>query len=256
VKSIFLACGYLLLVSVSSPSARCEELHSQTPINCGSDKNDKNQESADCLARLKGLVTRSGNILRLSLLNGKSKVYVSNREACARDQVDKCVVFQVLQFYSRLQFFVVSKSYYESGNNELVNRRTGSILEISTTPEFSPSGRYLASADQNDDGDRKYDLAIWSTKTDPPSLEFQYSAKQYQNWEITGWSGDDHIKLKASVNAREGAYDQDAEAVRSDRGWTLVLGKRVDRVQQKPISKPSVLQPSRYLGPLLLPRPI
>ena len=60
--------------------------------------------------------------------------------------------------------------------------------------------------------------------------ELKYKAKQYENWEVTGWTGDDRIKLKVWVNGPEGSYDQDAQAVRSEKGWKLVMGKKVKRL--------------------------
>ena len=79
--------------------------------------------------------------------------------------------------------------------------------------------------------DRRYDLAIWSTATDPPSLEMKYQAAQYENWKIIDWQSDDRIRLKVFINSDKGPYDQEAEAVRTADGWKLILGKRVDRKQ-------------------------
>ena len=69
--------------------------------------------------------------------------------------------------------------------------------------------------------------------TDPPVAELKYKAKRYENWAVTGWPGDDRIKLTVFTNDREGSYDRDAEAVRSEKGWKLVWGKR-GKVQPKP----------------------
>jgi len=96
-------------------------------------------------------------------------------------------------------------------------------------PAISPHGKYLVSTDQSDACPRKYDIAIWSTTADPPSLEMMYEAAQYENWEVVGWGGDDRIRLKAFVNAREGSYDQEAGAVRSAGEWKLVLGRKRER---------------------------
>jgi uncharacterized protein with WD repeat len=119
-------------------------------------------------------------------------------------------------------------SYYECGHYELLSRRSGSVVKISASavPDLSPNGKYLVSTDQSDACDRGYELAIWSMSTDPPVAELNYKAKRYENWTVTGWPSDDRIKLTVFVNDREGSYDQDAEAVRSEKGWKLVWGKR------------------------------
>jgi hypothetical protein len=190
------------------------------------------RETPDCLQRMKGLVVRTGDTLRLNLANGRSKTYTGDHKACADGRVATCAVYLVLRYYPQLESFLIAASSYECGHNELVNRRTGSILEISsssTTPKISPHGKYIVSTDVSDACSREYDIAIWSTETDPPSLEMMYEAAQYENWEVTGWTSDDRFQLKAFINSDKGAYDQEAEAVRSAGGWELLLGRRAAR---------------------------
>jgi hypothetical protein len=225
---VFIVLGCALILSLSETPARCKDLTSQAPIVCGS---EKAQEPPGCVSRLKGLMERRGDTLRLNIEIGAPKVYKSNEKACINKEVEKCIVSNLIRFYPQIQSFLVSVSQYECGHYELVSRRIGSVLEISTVPELAPSGSYLISVDQNEACDRNYELAIWSTKTDPPSLELKYKAPkgQYEYWTVAGWSGDDRIKLKVSVNGDQGSYDQDAAAVRSAAGWKLVRGDRVDR---------------------------
>jgi hypothetical protein len=33
-------------------------------------------------------------------------------------------------------------------------------------------------------------------QTNPPKLEFKYEAKGYENWDVTAWEDDTHIKIK------------------------------------------------------------
>ncbi|HEY1545172.1 MAG TPA: hypothetical protein VGG01_22465 [Xanthobacteraceae bacterium] len=216
----------LLVMCMGDISAGGQNVALREPIKC---KVEKDREAADCLTRLKGLVTRSGDVLRLHLEGGRAKVYISARDACAQDQVDKCVIHLLARFYPWPRpYFLVGTNYYECGHFDLVSRRGGSVVEMATVPELSPGGKYWVSVDQDDECDRKYDVAIWSTESDPPALEFKYTATQYENWTVAGWDGDDRIKFKVFVNASQGAYDQDAEVVRSATGWRIVLGQRVD----------------------------
>lgn len=200
-------------------------------------------ETPECLQRLKGLVVRTGDTLRLKLSNGKTKTYIGDHKACAEGRVAKCAVYLVLRYYPQLGSFLISASSYECGHNELVNRRTGSTLKISsssTTPTISPHGKYIVSTDMSDACSREYDIAIWSTETDPPSLEMMYESAQYENWEVIGWTSDDRFRLKAFVNSDKGSYDQEAEAVRSAGGWELVLGEKSNVVEREPRSKNAV----------------
>jgi hypothetical protein len=165
------------------------------------------------------------------LENGKTKVYTGNAKACAEGP-DRCRVFQLAAFYPSVPAFLVMASSYECGHYELVGRRSGSVVTISASavPDLSPNGHYLVSIDQSDACDRAYDLAIWSTSADPPVQEFKYKARQYENWTVTGWSGDGRIKLKVVVgDVGQGQYDQDAEALRSGKGWKLLMGKKLAR---------------------------
>ena len=211
-----------------STTAVAEALQrSQDEVVC--DDAEGHGESNACLERLKGLAERAEDTLRLRLSIGKTKVYAGNSHACDEGQAEKCVGYRLARFYPSLQSFLVSVSFYECGHYELVSRRTGSIIEITTIPRISPGGKYLASTDDSDACDRAYDVAIWSTATDPPSLEMKYQPAQYENWQITSWNSDDHLGLKASINTETSQYDQEADAVRTADGWKLVLGKSAGR---------------------------
>jgi hypothetical protein len=227
----------------------------QPAILCKANQANTNVESAECLQRLQGLAVREGEMLRLNLENGQTKVYTSNAKACAEGPGD-CLVFQLVAFYPSMQSFVVAASSYECGHYELVSRRSGTIVKYRATalPELSPTGKYIALTDQNDACERGDELAIWSTATDPPVADLQYKVKRYENWTVAGWRGDDRIKLRVFINDREGAYDQDVEAVRSEKGWKLVWGKRVARevepnVQPKSPPWPASATPPAYATP-------
>jgi hypothetical protein len=202
------------------------------PISCVSNDDGKT-ETAGCLQRFKELTTRDGDTLQLNLANGKTKVYKnSNEEGC---NPSSCAAFHIVAFYPSLRSFLVQNISYECADNELVSLRSGSILKMAATvPKLSPNGKYLVSVDDDEMcGRAYYDLAIWSTSADPPALELKQQAEdgRYENWTILGWEGDDRIKLKVLVNNEKAHefYDQDVEAVRSEKGWKLVWGGRVDR---------------------------
>jgi hypothetical protein len=199
----------------------------QTHIVCGV---KDNLEDADCRKKLKGLFTRKGDKLTLKLDGGKSKTYVGDAAVCDGDNVDagKCLVFNVLGYFPQTQSYLVVRGYYECGDYLFVSRRTGSETVMQAIPVLSPNAKYLLSIDQSDACDRKYDIAIWSLETDPPRLDFKYQAKQYENWEVKAWKDDTHIAMKAWINGKT-AYEQEAELVRKDSGWTLALGRKTDR---------------------------
>jgi hypothetical protein len=202
----------------------------QSPVFC--DAKD-NVEDAACRDKLKGLFTRNGDTLTLHLDGGKSKKYVSNRAACSVEHFDeaKCLVFVLLRYFPQTHSYLVEKAFTECGAYLLVSRHTGSETVMYTIPVLSPNAKYLLSIDRSDACERKYDIAIWSMETDPPKLEFKYVAKQYENWEVTAWQDDTHMRIKAFINPSRGKmpYDQEAALVRDSSGWSLQLGRKTDR---------------------------
>jgi hypothetical protein len=199
----------------------------QAVIVCES--KDLIEESA-CKTKLKGMFAREGDTLTINLDGGKTKKYIGNRAACDADNVEKCVVFRIERYFPQTRSYLITKGYYEGADYLLVSRRTGSEIVVSDVLALSPNAKFLIAIDQNDAGERQFDIAIWSMDSDPPKQEFKYKAKRYENWEVTAWKNDTHIGMKAWVNDKT-SYDQEAELVRTDKGWTLVLGKKTDRPQ-------------------------
>jgi hypothetical protein len=220
---LILFASWLFLTS----SALAQTSPAEASIVCGI---KDNIEDAACRDRLKGLFTRKGDTLILNLDSGRSKTYIGNLAACDGENVDaaKCLVFRVLRYFPRTRSYLVEKAYYECGEYLFVSRHTGSETVMHAIPVLSPNAKYLLSIDQSDACDRKYDIAIWSMLTDPPKLEFKYNAKQYENWEVRAWEDDVQIKMKAWINGKT-SYDQEAELVRRENGWTLELGRKTDR---------------------------
>jgi len=214
------------VLSVTGP-ARCQTTPAQAPIVC--EVKDNIEEPA-CQTKLKGMFTRNGDTLTINLDAGKTKKFVGNRAACDGESVnvDKCLIFRVARYYPQTQSYLIDRALYESGYFLFVSRRTGSEIAVSGEPVLSPNAKYLIATDQDDTGEREYDIAIWSMATDPPTQEFKYKAKQYENWEVTAWKDDTRIRMKAWINGKT-SYDQEAELARKDNGWTLVLGKKTDR---------------------------
>ncbi|WP_257166131.1 hypothetical protein [Bradyrhizobium sp. SRS-191] len=218
--------GVLLSVPAAFAQAAPNAAADMAPVECTI---KDNVEDAGCRARLKGLFARKADTLTLMLEGGKTKVYRGNKAACDGDDVEKCVVYKLQHYFPAIESFVVSKSFYECGEYQLVSRRSGHVTVMSEVPQLSPSGHYLLSIDISDACERKYDIAIWSAQSDPPKLEFRYKAKQYENWELVSWAEDGRLKLRAEVNTDKGAYDQEAELVREGNGWKLMPGRRIER---------------------------
>jgi hypothetical protein len=213
-----------LLLSTGTASGQTGA--AQAPTACEA----KDRDTDATCPELKGLFTRKGDTLTINLDDAKSKKYVGNSAACQADNVEKCVVFRLKRYFPQTRSYLIDKGYYEGADYLLVSRRTGSETVVSDILALSPNAKFLVAIDQNDAGERAFDIALWSMSSDPPRQEFKYKAEQYENWEVIAWKDDTHISMKAWINGKT-SYDQEAELVRNDKGWTLVLGKKTDRPQ-------------------------
>ena len=117
--ALFLFPGVALL----TVAALSQTSQVPAPILCGV---KDNIEDADCRQKLKGLFTRKGDALTITLNGGKSKTYVGNAAACDGDNAEKCLVFRVRGYFTQVQSLLVEKAYYEGGDYLFVSRRTGS----------------------------------------------------------------------------------------------------------------------------------
>lgn len=189
------------------------------------------EKEIDCLAGLKGLVSRKGDALRLALENGKTKVIKGNREACADSDAEKCLVFDLRAYLPSLDVYVIGVGLWEDDGALVVSTRTGKELYLEALPEFSPSGRWFVSVSNSEMGDRTYDVGIWSTNPDKPKQEFRYDYRdppyspdeyRYEHWEFVAWDGDDRIKLKVTFNYADClAREFETDAVLTGDGWRL-----------------------------------
>lgn len=182
---------------------------STAPIAC--------DEEAACLAKLKGMASREGDVLTLKLANGTTKTFKDNRKACEEDDGASCVSYQLRGYRPAQNVYVIGLTLYEGLGAELVSMRTGEVLSLPNMPEFSPSGRLLAAVDNDQTDTPEYKIGIWSLDGEgrakqelryiPPSLD--------EVWEIVRWEGDAKVVFKVN------SFD-DAPLTAANRGETLL----------------------------------
>lgn len=176
----------------------------------------------DCLVKLDGLARREGHLLRLKFENGTSKTFRENRQACDDHDAEECIRYDLRAYLPAQHVFVVAVSGYEEDGSLVISTRTGRSVELEGLPQFSPSGRWFASVNENQIDESQYAVAIWSTAPDMPKQELRYSARQDSSseyWQFLGWNDDDRIKLKVRVSSGEGeAQEMETSAVRTSQG--------------------------------------
>lgn len=222
----------LLLAGLAALTATISLANAESaqPLLClrdGSKPQPREKIEAPCLTQLAGLVERKGGVLRLKLQNGQFKTFTDVTVGCDAEKFDfsKCFSFQLVGYRHAQQAFIIDVSYYEGGVVKLVSSRTGNEVATATVPHYSPNGTRLISVDQNEMGDRKYDIAIMSSDGDPVRPEWEYRTPQgdrYEVWTFLSWVGDDRIRLSATVFDGKGkAQDHETVAIRTGQGWQL-----------------------------------
>ncbi|ANY78935.1 hypothetical protein BB934_12540 [Microvirga ossetica] len=183
------------------------------------------EREAECLARLNGLAKREGELLFLRLENGKSEIYLDDRQACKDDNASDCVKYKLRAYRPDQKLFVVGYSLYEGSGANVVSAKSGRTVFLTNLPVFSPNGRFFAAADSDPHYERKYEIAVWSFVSGKAKQEFTYSTPKTareESWEVLGWDGNDRIKLKVGIP--DDAYEmQESETklVRTKQGWKL-----------------------------------
>lgn len=168
---------------------------------------------AKCLAKLRGIASRSGRNLNLKLENGTTKQFRST-DAC-ETVGDSCRYFSLLDYRPAQHLFVLKVLYYEGKGSIVVSRRTGETFEIQAAePKFSPDAtRFAVVAVSEQDGINQ--LEVYSTNVFPPALEWSHRPKK--SWfDFVAWNGNDQIKLRAF-----GDNPTAAEMTRTSTGWKL-----------------------------------
>jgi hypothetical protein len=176
-----------------------------------------------CLSRLRGLATRSGESLHLTLLNGTTKSFNSDYKACREADTDKCIQYWFRAHLPAHQAVLLQADEYESGATLLVSLRSGNVTTLDGEPNFSPGGQRFAVVSSSEAVDN--DIAIYTTASDPPALEFAYTRPEgtYAVYSFVAWDGEARIRLKVYTREKAGTdpKDFDTQAIRDEAGWRL-----------------------------------
>jgi hypothetical protein len=152
--------------------------------------------------------------LNLKLDNGTTKSFPST-DRC-EIAGENCALTSLVDYRPSQRLFVLSGQYYESLGSIMVSRRTGEVFRIEdAAPHFSPDGkRFVVVAVSEQDGINQ--VAIYSTSTFPPALEWSHTPKSWSTmFGFVSWNGNDQVKLR-TLNQNSGA-----NISRTSIGWRL-----------------------------------
>src|SRR6185295_17661725 len=87
---------------------------------------------------------------------------------------------------------------------------------------FSPSGDKFVVVAGDFATPAKNVIAIFSTRRDPPTLEWNYPDQEgAEVYEFAGWDGDERIRLRVTKVGLGAYQDLDAEVVHVNGKWIL-----------------------------------
>jgi hypothetical protein len=199
-------------------------------VHCRSDNAKENQDLIQleraCLAQLRGLASRDGDVLRLMLENGKARTFTDESRACQQHDAEKCLQYRLAAYYPIPKLFVIDWLAYESSRALVVSRRTGASTTLDVRPHLSPSGTRLVAAAAIEAWDVDNEIVVYSMRSGSLALEWSYKAQEYEMWDYVSWDGDDRIKLKVALWTVDGGGNhalvkQSAELRRTSSGWVL-----------------------------------
>jgi hypothetical protein len=195
-----------------------------------SDNDKENQDLIQleraCHAQMRGLASRDGDVLKLTLENGKAKTFTDESRACRQHDAGNCLQYRLAAYYPIPKLFVIDWLAYESSRVLVVTRRTGASATLDVRPHLSPSGKRLVAAAAIEAWDVDNEIVIYSVQNGSLVLEWSYKAQEYEMWDYISWDGDDRIKLKVTLWSVDGGGNhalvkQSAELQRTNSGWVL-----------------------------------
>jgi hypothetical protein len=225
-RILLVALGATLLVT----PAFAEQREVAGQVHCRSDNEKENQDlfqlERTCLAQLRGLAAREGDVLRLTLENGKAKIFTDASRACQDHDASKCLLYRLAAYYPIPKLFVIDWLAYESSRALIVSRRTGATTTLDVRPHLSPSGKRLVAAAAIEAWDVDHEIVVYSVQNGSLALEWSYKAQEYEMWNFVSWDGDDCIKLEVTLRTvdrggNRALATQSAELRRTSSGWVL-----------------------------------
>lgn len=152
------------------------------------EEQDAAKAQTACLAETKGVVTRSGDVLVVGIVGGKSVRFASNPKACANDDAENCRIVRLAAFDPARSFAIVEEILYEGGAVQLVDLRDGSKVDLLADPEFSPSGALAVAVIADLMNAPDFEILLYDLTTQP--FKRLHAAKAGTATRLAGKKGD------------------------------------------------------------------
>lgn len=200
----------LLTILLATPAVAQKNRPSQEPISC--------QVEEECLAELRGKVSRKGDVLTIKLENRKIKTIRASK-ACKTNNEFECVSYSLHAYRPAQSVYVLIEHGWETDSFLLVNANTGERLDLPDEPHFSPSGHWFAVFG----GEYEDHLSIWSLDFGKANRKLFYNYSYngaVETWRLAGWDGETRIRFEVSPAETYEKYVE-TDAVLKEQGWVL-----------------------------------
>jgi hypothetical protein len=176
------------------------------------DWDERYAQEAPLIAAFQDRVQRTGDDLRLQILNGREVLLTNPPGYCQIP--DNCAeVYTFDGYVAAAGAYLVEVSYWEGGAFMLVDARTGARTLIVDRPHLDHSGRrFVAVLDSEEQG---HAIEIW--RLDPAGPQREFADDLPQSYRFVAWHGSDDVELSAGDSVGHGGSE--VHLVRGQTGW-------------------------------------
>jgi hypothetical protein len=206
----------LLSFFLASPAFAQTNSPSPEVVSCEVEK--------DCLARLKGKVSRKGDVLTIKLDNGKTKKL---GKTCDIEEPN-CALFDLFGYRPAQNVYVVRWIGADGGGFSLISGKTGKEWDLSAEFYFSPSGRWVA-----DIGSENHtSMRIWSLSAGEAKQEVHYETA-WDSATFLGWDGENRFRFQVIRDGKD-KNPVEIDAVLKEKGWVVNWPFPVEAGRERP----------------------
>jgi hypothetical protein len=183
------------------------------------------------IAASHGRARRDGADLVLKIAHAQPVTLTGDHSGCEPPKFDtgKCFSFTLVADLPSRHAYIVADSYYESGNAELIDDRTGTRTMFAKIPRLSPAGDLLlvfSNSEAEDDGGL---IQLWKRQGGRVAKEWEISQAEakrvgYYETALIGWLHDG-VQLDLTNPEMNGKPEthHPATLARSKSGWQLIF---------------------------------
>jgi hypothetical protein len=218
---MMIAAGGLLLAGCASgPGDRARLGTAETAASFSRLK----EMEPSALAAAGGRVERRGDVLVVRPARGPALSFAAKPECKSPKTEGDCVDYALLAEVRSLGVFVVVRMFYEGGEYLLIDEKTGETTTVDDFPQFSPSGRTIATFGNEENGSEETAVQLWSRQGRKWVVAWRGGPiGPHWNYSLVAWRGDHAVQVRADPACCEDhpPAARTVELERTRDGWRV-----------------------------------